>query len=93
MYDFSCKFAHFYLSRWLTSGAVLSSPMHNHRRGSICSEDIQNLFPFYENALNDSIHGWKKLQLAKIMVLKNRDTMTIMVTFFGQHYFHVDQKK
>ena len=26
--------------------------------------------------------------MAKKIVLKNHNTMTIMVTFFGQHYFH-----
>ena len=26
--------------------------------------------------------------MAKKKVLKNHDTMVIMVTFFGQHYFH-----
>ena len=30
----------------------------------------------------------KKLKLVKIIVLKKHDTMTIVVTFFGQHYFH-----
>ena len=30
----------------------------------------------------------KKLKMAKKVVLKNHDTMVIMVTFFGQHYFH-----